>query len=301
MTGRSQMLSETFLLDTFTVTARDIRDADLNALLALSISVGWSHRAEDWAFMRDVGHGRVAMDEVGRVHGAAMWFPFDNDHATIGMVITTPRLQTHGGGQWLMRHVLEQTQGRALGLHATDQSHRLFLSLGFTNEGTVYQHEGLVAAPPALMLAPVPDMELRALAPSDMSAVRALDHAATGWQRDMLLDALVARSRGLVLSRKGKVEGIALMRSFGRGTLIGPIIAGSEEDALRMLLPLIEAQKGRYVRIDTADNHSFLSDFIRQCGLVVRAKVTRMSMREPWPFSRSDGPIPFTLASQATG
>src|SRR6476660_8653707 len=127
------MPSETFFLDSFTVTARDIVDADTKWLLALSVGVSWSHRAEAWEFMRAVGRGRVAM-----------WFPFGEQCATIGMLITTPRLQAHGGAQWLMRHVLEETKGRVLGLHATRQSHRLFRSLGFTDEGMIYQHEGYV-------------------------------------------------------------------------------------------------------------------------------------------------------------
>ena len=113
------------------------------------------------------------MDETGRVHEVAMWFPLQDQYATIGMVITTPRLQTHGGGQWLMRHVLEQAQGRALGLHATRQSHRLFRSLGFMEEGTIYQHEGRVGMPPEL--APAPDAEIREFSRSDLSVFRELD------------------------------------------------------------------------------------------------------------------------------
>jgi len=228
-----------------------------------------------------------------------MWFPFGDQSATIGMVITTPRLQTHGGGQWLMRHVLEQTQGRALGLHATQQSHRLFLSLGFMDEGTVYQHEGHVGTPPEL--APAPDVEIREFSHSDLSAIRELDRAATGSERPTLIDALVTRSRGTVLIRSGRLEACALRRPFGRGTVIGPIIAGSEDDALRVLHPLIVDQQGSFVRIDIWDETSRLAGFAEQCGLPVREKVTRMSLGKPWPFSAGGVSSLFALASQATG
>jgi len=293
------MLSESFLLDAFTVSARDIADADVGSLLALSLGVGWSHRAEDWEFMREVGQGWVAMDETGRVHGAAMWFPFGDQHATIGMVITTPRLQMQGGAQWLMGHVLERTKGRALGLHATKQSHRMFLSLGFVDEGTVYQYQGHVGTPPQVSNAP--DAEIRAFSHSDVPALRELDRIAAGWTRDALVDALVARSRGTVLTRAGKIEACALMRPFGRGTVTGPIFAANEEDALSVLYPLMLERAGSFSRIDLASQTSRLADFAAQCGLQVREKCTRMSFGTPWPFSSGAGPSMFALASQATG
>lgn len=293
------MPSETFLLDTFTVTVRDIADADVKLLLALSVGVGWVHRADDWEFMREVGRGRVAMDETGRAHGVVMWFPFGDEFATIGMLITTPRLQTHGGGQWLMSHVLDETRARALGLHATRQSHRLFLSLGFVDEGTVYQYEGHAGAPAKAL--PAPETEIREFRHSDLPGIRELDRMVTGWDRRNLIDALVARSRGTLLIRGGRLEACALMRPFGRGTVIGPIIAESEEDALRVLHPLIVDRTGQYVRIDIEDENSRLAAFVRGCGLQVAEQVTRMSLGMPWPYSRGVGPSMFALASQATG
>ncbi|MEO5740081.1 MAG: GNAT family N-acetyltransferase [Vicinamibacterales bacterium] len=296
---RADMPGETFQLDDFKVTAHDIADADVRTLLALSVSVGWSHRAEDWEFMRSVGQGQVAMDESGRVHGSVMWFPFGDERASIGMLITAPRLQTNGGGQWLMHRVLEQTQGRTLGLHATDRSHRLFRSLGFNDEGIVYQYEGHVSAPPEP--APAPHPEVREFAPSYLPALRSLDRMATGWPRDTLIDALVERSRGMVLVRDGRLDACTLMRPFGRGKVIGPLFARSEADALNVLRPMMVDQAGRYVRIDLRDETSDLARFVRQCGLRVVEKVTRMSRGEPWPFSSVHTPSQFALASHATG
>lgn len=293
------MPNETFLLDTFTVIARDIADADVKLLLALSVGVGWSHRAEDWEFMREVGHGRVAMDESGRVHGVAMWFPFGEKYATVGMLITTPRLQAHGGAQWLMRHVLEQTKGRALGLHATSESHRLFVSLGFKDEGKIYRHEGYVGSLPEMP--PTGDGELREFSHSDLSAIRDLDLEATGWDRHALIDALVTRSRGMALARQGNVEAFALMRPFGRGMVVGPVIAGSEEDALSVIHPLIAEQSGRFLRIDLWDETSRLAAFAEHCGLSVAETGTRMSLGKPWPVSTGTMHSLFAPASQATG
>jgi hypothetical protein len=84
------------------LVARDINDVDVELLHALSISVGWPHRAKDWELLRRVGHGIVAVDEIGRVFGSAMWFPHGDDFATIGLVITTPapRRRAVADGSW---------------------------------------------------------------------------------------------------------------------------------------------------------------------------------------------------------
>ena len=293
------MTNETFLLDSFAVTVCDIADADVKALHALSLSVGWAHRAEDWELMREFGRGVVALDESGRVHGSAMWFPFGERFATVGMVIVTPLLQKHGGGQRLMRQVLEQAKGRALGLHATAQSHQLFLSLGFADEGAVHLRQGYAGAPPEVT--PASDAELREFSPADLQALQDLDRRATAEDRRGLIGALAPRSRGMMLRRNGRLEACALIRPFGRGLVIGPVVAGSEDDAIRVLRPLIAAENGRFVRIDVGDANSPLAAFTEQCGLSVAETVTRMSLGKPWPFSRGATSSIYALASHATG
>jgi len=98
-------ISNSITIDAFEARAVEIDTVELEQLHALSIGVAWPHRAEDWQFLRDVGHGIVAHDEIGRVLGSAMWFPYGSDFATVGMVITSPRLQALGTAQWLMKRL----------------------------------------------------------------------------------------------------------------------------------------------------------------------------------------------------
>ncbi|MDR6192903.1 hypothetical protein QE372_005237 [Agrobacterium pusense] len=96
------MPGERLQIDAFTMQIGDVADADLEQLHALSISVGWPHRGADWQFLREGGKGVVATDDIGRIMSSAMWFRQAPELATIGMVITSPRLQTQGTGHWLM-------------------------------------------------------------------------------------------------------------------------------------------------------------------------------------------------------
>jgi len=293
------MTSETFLLDTIPVGVRDMDGIDVNLLLALSVNVGWPHRAEDWEFMREVGHGLVVTDEAERVHGSAMWFPQGEDFATIGMVITSSRLQTYGAAQWLMSHVLERAQGRMLGLHATSQSYRLFRSLGFVNEGKIYLRQGRAILPPELP--PADDAEVRELLPGGRESIRELDRVASGLDRHRLFEALASRSTGTVLVRQGRIEACALKRAFGRGSVIGPVFAANEADGLSVIRPLIAEHTGQFLRIDIDQESGPLADFLEQSGLPVRDKVTRMSLGRPWPFSSQGVTHQYALASHATG
>jgi hypothetical protein len=293
------MLDDTFLLDAFTVRLGDIMDADLDALHALSLSVGWPHRAEDWQFLREVGQGVVALDSIGRVYGSAMWFPFGDDFATIGMVITLPRLQANGGGLWLMRHILARTQGRFLGLHATEAAHSLCLSLGFVDERIVHQRQGEATMPPDV--APAAEAEVRDLRPSDFAAFCELDRRARGADRAGLLASLVTRSRGIVLCREGNLEAVALCRPFGRGSVVGPVIAATDEDAIAIVRPLVAAHAGTFLRIDTGQTEGDFARFVSLCGLPVDDTVTQMSLGRPWAPEAAQAPIVYALASHTTG
>lgn len=293
------MLNNSFSLDAIIVRKVDIMDVAVDALHALSVSVGWPHRADDWQFLRDHGQGFAAVDESGRVHATAMWFPFSEDFATIGMVITSPRLQAKGGGSWLMRHVLERTEGRALGLHSTRQSHHLYLTLGFKDEVTIYRHEGVAAPSPEIELSA--RGEVRQLQPSDLADVLALDRRATGIDREPLLTSLIARSQGTVLTQDGRLEAYALQRRFGRGMLVGPVVAGCSDDAVAVVQPLFAALAGSVVRLDTGDSEGEFSRYLSRCGLPVVDTVTRMSLRRPWPLAASPTAAVYAVATQATG
>jgi GNAT superfamily N-acetyltransferase len=265
--------------------------------------VGWPHRAEDWQFLRNVGRGIAASDEIGRVLGSAMWFPHGAGFATVGMVITSPRLQSLGAGELLMRRILGEQQGREFRLNATRAARRLYLSLDFHPEKTVFQCQGEARWPQWIRPIP-PNTELRRLQEADLAAVVELDAKAFGVSRQTLLDVLFQESVGFGLFRGGQLDAFALCRRFGRGHVVGPVTASRDEDAIAVVAPHISLHAGRFLRLDTHLRDAEFGTFLAQSGLPVFDTVLTMSLgRHVRDLeSRSGGqPVTYGLASQTLG
>lgn len=296
-------ISNSITIDAFEARAVEIDTVELEQLHALSIGVAWPHRAEDWQFLRDVGHGIVAHDEIGRVLGSAMWFPYGSDFATVGMVITSPRLQALGTAQWLMKRVFSECKGRNLRLNSTRAARKLYLSLGFRPERTVFQCQA-EAQRSNEMPRPPEGAELRRLDQGDLAAVAELDAQGYGASRVELLNALLQQSVGFGLYRHGRMEAYALCRPFGRGHVIGPVVASNDKDAIVVIAPHMTAHEGEFLRLDTHLADGEFSSFVARSGLAVFDTVTTMSLGGDFrdPNERSGNmPVTYALASQALG
>jgi GNAT superfamily N-acetyltransferase len=296
-------ISSSRTIDAFEARAVDIDTVGLDQLHALSIGVGWPHRAEDWQFLRDVGHGIVAHDEIGRVLGSAMWFPHGSDFATVGMVITSPRLQALGTAQWLMKRVLAECKGRRLRLNATRAARQLYLSLDFRPVSTVFQRQA-EARRSDDMPRPPEGAELRRLEEADLAAIAELDAQAFGASRTELLAALLQQSVGFGLCRHGRLEAFALCRPFGRGHVVGPVVASNDKDATVVVAPHVVAHDGHFLRLDTHLADGEFCTFAARSGLSVFDTVTTMSLGGVFcdPNERSGTqPVTYALTSHALG
>ncbi|MER8436353.1 GNAT family N-acetyltransferase [Mesorhizobium sp. M1312] len=284
-------------LKSFELVARDINDVDVDLLHALSISVSWPHRPKDWDFLRRAGCGIVAVDGIGRVFGSAMWFPQGDDFATIGLVITTPRTQAQGGGRWLMDLVLEQCGDRNLALNATHAAYPLYVSLGFTSEAIVYMRQGQVSQ----TLPPMPalDGELSDLPSDRLGDITALDARAFGTNRARLLALLSEDASIATLSRGGEVVGYSMCREFGRGHVIGPIVAQSDQDAVHLTAVHLKKSAGRFARVDSRERDGLYAEFLQHSGLRIDETVTTMSKGRRFLNRESNEPWVYGLAGHA--
>jgi len=282
----------------FELAAQDIADVDPHLLHALTAGVGWPHRPADWHFLRQVGQGIAAVDEIGRVFGSAMWFPHGDDFATIGLVITTPRTQAQGAGRWLMAEVLERCKGRNLSLNATKAAYPLYLSLGFQKEAVVGMFLGKATGLPALA---APDGTIIEIAADQIDEITDCDTKAFGVDRSWMLARLAGLSATCVLRRNGEVVGYAIRRPFGGLEVIGPIVASSDEDAIQLAAWHLKALEGHQVRIDTREETGAFAEFVAQSGLSVAERIITMSKGRRFLNRSQNAPWVYALAGHALG
>lgn len=289
-------------VDAFQMHFASVADADLEQLHALSIAVGWPHRAEDWQVLRELGHGFVALDEIDRVLGSAMWFPHGESFATLGMLITSPRLQTNGAAKWLMQRILSECPGTNFRLNATRAARRLYRSLEFVPQRTVFQCQGKARKPgPSEEL--TAGYELRRLQASDLDAVIAFDAPAFAVPRPVHLASLFESSLCYGLFRGEALVAYSMSRAFGRGHVLGPIGALSVHDAIAVARPHVDTHAGRFLRVDTHFGTGPFASFIQQCGLPVFDTVTTMTLGEGIDYGTAGdaSAVLFALASQSLG
>ncbi len=277
---------------------RPFTAADVVATQALTAAFGWPHRVEDWAFMSRFGHGVVA-ERGGGVVGCAMAWLHGAEHATLGLVGVSPTLQGGGLGRRLMQTLLADLDGRAVVLHATAAGLSLYRSVGFVDAGMIRQQQGVVAE--RNLPASAGEDDLDVVTGGDLDAVAALDRAATGLDRPLLVAALVGESVGVVARAAGTPVGYALMRRFGRGHVIGPVAAADGATARALIVRLMRLRAGGFVRLDVPDE-SGLSPWLEGLGLGDAGPSVRMT-RGAAPPRPAPAPAPasFVISSPALG
>ena len=283
---------ETRKIDNFELQLVPMEEEHIPRLHELSIAVNWPHRPEDWAVALALGEGVIAFDEIGRPVSSAMMFPLGEGVANIGMVITSPRLQNHGAARWLMDEMLERTHGKIRRLNATKAAYNLYLSMGFQPFALVLQHQGTAVALAG------EDARIRTATPADLRAIIDTDRRGFGSDRSHVIEHLAPLSETTVLEENGKINGYALCRRFGRGHVIGPVVAASEEDAVALIRPLIAAHEGNFLRMDTRHPNGALQAALEQAGLALFDHVTTMQLE---PIGTVPELTVFGLANQALG
>lgn len=285
------------LHQTYWTNLERLNGADVDDFHGLSVAVNWPHRPQDIDMLLELGQGLIARDSIARPLGAGMWFDYENSAAMIGMMMTHPKLQAGGLGGEVLSAIETELDGRSIRLNATGSAWRLYRSAGFRDTGSVAQYQGIVRSDykePSLALG------VRVANLGDLPAIRALDENVFGAKRDDVLSQIFARSQAYVMENAGRITGFAMCRPFGRGHVIGPLIAGTEADAIVLVCVFARDHAGDFLRLDADARHSNLGAYLKAAGL--ESYDTVVAMTKGAHFGPEDaGEHVYALASQAFG
>ncbi|MGG1947737.1 GNAT family N-acetyltransferase [Trinickia sp. NRRL B-1857] len=280
---------------------RRFTGADIDAAHALTVELKWPHRAEDWAFVAPLGTGFVAVRD-SRVIGTVLCWKYGERASSLGMVIVSPKHQGSGIGRRLMEMALDELGARATMLHATPAGLPLYEKLGFSQVGTLDQHQG-AALQPALLELPARE-RLRPLGVNDAPRLVELASQASGVDRTSVLPPLLDVAEGIGLDRDGELIGFALFRRFGRGRAIGPVVAPRDENLVRakaLIGHWLASNPGMFIRIDTPGD-SGLTAWLESLGLVRVDSVIKMTRHPELLPAVDDEPFAqFAIINQAIG
>ncbi|WP_321795216.1 GNAT family N-acetyltransferase [Caballeronia sp. J97] len=250
---------------------------DIPAAHALSASVKWRHRADDWRFAARLGNGFAAVDSQGALVGTALAFQFGADAATLGMFIVSPEHQRRGIGRGLLDRLMTKLGPRMLLIHASNEGKPLCEARDFESIGTIHQHQGAAFQPPLVSLPP--GERLRPIGAKDTPRLAALASRASGLDRTALLPPLLEVASGIALDRDGELIGFALFRRFGDGHVIGPVIAPESPDQSRakaLISYWLALNAGMFVRVDTPLRYG-LSAWLEGLGLPLVDTIEQMA------------------------
>jgi GNAT superfamily N-acetyltransferase len=272
------------------MTAADVANAH-----ALSVALKWPHRLEDWAMLQRVAQGFVAEDN-GRLIGSS-FACHQGDFTTIGLVIVSDDYQGQGIGRRLMDLALETVGPRTAVLNATLAGAPLYTKMGFKDFGLIEQRQGQASVRQTTALKA--GEHCRALNTSDAPRLIELANAGSGLDRAAVLDDLLPDAEyGVGIESAGQLQGFALLRPFGRGLCLGPVIAQDAEQARHLIETLLNKVPYAFVRIDIAVA-SGLAPWLEAAGLKRVDTVTQMSTGAiP---SAAEGVQQFALFTQAIG
>lgn len=278
------------------VALRAMTAADLSAAHALTVEMRWPHRRVDWEQAFAHAEGLVAVRD-GQIVGTGLRWRWGPKHATIGLVVVAPACQGRRIGHRLMTALLDGLEGCSVLLHATSEGRGLYERLGFVRTGEIRQHQGI--AQPAPLVALGPGRRLRPATDADLPLLQGLDAAARGMPRPALIDALFRDAdTTVVLDEDGRARGFAILRRFGRGHVIGPVVAPDNDGAQALIAHLAGLNAGRFTRIDI-DFDSGLAEWLESLGLL-RVDAPTVMVRGA-PLARDADARLYAIVTQALG
>jgi hypothetical protein len=83
-----------------------------------------------------------------------------------------------------------------------------------------------------------------------------------------------AEGQSIIVDQRVVDSDHASFQPFGRGHVIGPVVANNQADGVAVIRPHVIDHAGRFLRLDTREKDSALPEFLARSGLPVYDTVT---------------------------
>lgn len=259
---------------------RDLCEADLLVAQRFSEEAGWPHRLSDWQSLSTLGTGRVVMCDA-QIASLGQIFVWDEHAASISLLVSDAVHRAGEAEAVLLRDLLKRAGTRSVTVHAFGHWRHAVERFGFRETGAVLQYQGRPRSAP--LIAIPAGTRLRPASRADEAALCELDARANGMRRERLVSAwLDQHIQAIVLDNEASDEGIlgfAFLRRFGRGTLIGPVVASEPQLAQALIAHLCGMAAGKFLRLDAVEQYAVpIGAWFESLGLTCVNRVPKMTL-----------------------
>ncbi|KQL48944.1 acetyltransferase [Brevibacillus choshinensis] len=238
-----------------------LSELDIPGLIELSSSVEWDYNAEELRTVLAIGTVYGHKNEANQLVSCAAVIPYEDQLATIGMVIVHSSCRGLGLGRSLMKACMEAVPlDSAIMLIATKEGQPLYESMGFVTVDTIHKSIRKNVSP----LTNEPASEFVDIVPmkeSDLTAAIELDALAVGSKRSAFLYTRMQQAKTclVIKDQEGTIVGFGFAVQGPINLVAGPIVARNSAEATSLLCKLTEGHEG-HIRIDVPDGQE---DFLR--------------------------------------
>jgi N-acetylglutamate synthase-like GNAT family acetyltransferase len=259
----------------------DVRDVD--ACLKLSDEAGWNQTAEDWRLFIEEGRTFGVRDADGALAATAAALPYERDLAYVAMVLVTRSRRREGIASRLVDFCVDHIRRLRLVpvLDATEAGEKVYSQQGFRSLFGLERWQGEAEAADAPAAAGI-----QAAPPGDIEVVSALDAGAIGAPRRAVIADFVGRAGSQVFLSADR-SGFVLVRRGRRALQLGPLVAGTPAEALKLLGTALGAVSGA-VFIDVPVLQKGIGDWLAARGFTRQRGFSRMALGRSEPFGATD-------------
>jgi len=253
--------------------------ADVESCQTLSDEAGWNQTADDWRLFISRGQSIGVKTAGGTLVASAAALPYDR-FGFVSMVLVTAAWRRRGLATALVNQCVDHLKSRGLTpvLDATPPGALVYRQQGFAE---LFALDRWQRGPE-----PVSSDGATELPPADLELMRGLDREAGGADRLFLLADFADREGSRTFAAPSGT-GFAIVRRGRRAMQVGPVVAASASEALRLLSAVL-AGVSEAIFIDVPSIWKEVADWLRERGFTLQRSFTRMAHGCTTPFGRPD-------------